>query len=248
MLVSERMKRAVFLGPDETLATAARKLRKDNIGCLPVCEDGRLLGMITDRDIAMRGVADSRDPNHMRVREAMSINAICCAKDDAVEHAAALMHQCHVQRLAVVDADHNLVGVISMRDLEEGSSERRPFEVIFYKEILDHVGLTHHSELMRLSVAHGTKAEAVEAAISQFKAAKQVTKWTAAADGYDVVSIHVGESGESLESLEFTSERDAQIRPRARALWEEAGFPSGQDVQFWEKAAQGVDGENKAER
>ena len=81
MLVRERMKPAVFLEPDETLATAARKLRKDNIGCLPVCQDGRLLGMITDRDIAMRGVADNRDPNHMRVRDAMSVDAICCLKE-----------------------------------------------------------------------------------------------------------------------------------------------------------------------
>ena len=86
MLVRERMKPAVFLEPDESLAAAARKLRKDNIGCLPVCQDSRLLGMITDRDIAMRGVADSRDANHMRVHEAMSVDAICCSKDDSIEN------------------------------------------------------------------------------------------------------------------------------------------------------------------
>lgn len=246
MLVSERIKNAEFLEPDQTLTTAARKLRKDNIGCLPVCQDGRLLGMITDRDIAMRGVADNRNPNHMLVREAMSVDAICCAKKDSVEHAAALMRQSHVKRLAVVDADRHLVGVISMSDLENDGSERRPFEVVFYKEILDHAGIPHHSELMRVSVAQGTKQEAIEAAISHFEETKCVSNWTAAADGYDVLSIHLGESGESLESLELTSERDAQIRPRARVLWEQAGFPEGQDVQFWEKAARGVDGESEA--
>jgi CBS domain-containing protein len=246
MLVSERMKRADFLEPDQTLTTAARKLRKDNIGCLPVCQDGRVLGMITDRDIAMRGVADNRDPNRMRVSDAMSLNAICCSKENSVEEAVALMRQAHVQRLAVVDADRRLVGIISISDLEEGGSERRPFEVTFYKNILDHAGLPHHSELMRVSVAQGTKDEAVHAAIRQFEETRQVTVWTTAADGYDVVSIHLGESGESLESLELTSERDAQIRPRARVLWEQAGFPEGQDVQFWEKAARGVDGESKA--
>jgi CBS domain-containing protein len=246
MLVSERMKNAEFLEPDQTLTTAARKLRKDNIGCLPVCQDGRLLGMITDRDIAMRGVADNRNPNQMLVREAMSVDAICCAKEDSVEHAAALMRQAHVKRLAVVNADRHLVGVISMSDLENDGSERRPFEVLFYKEILDHAGIPHHSELMRVSVAQGTKQEAIEAAISHFEETKCVSSWTAAADGYDVLSIHLGESGESLESLELTSERDAQIRPRARVLWEQAGFPEGQDVQFWEKAARGVDGESEA--
>jgi CBS domain-containing protein len=55
------MKAAVCLKPDETLAAAARLLKRDNIGCLPVCQDGKVLGMITDRDIAMRGVADDRD-------------------------------------------------------------------------------------------------------------------------------------------------------------------------------------------
>ncbi|WP_235026078.1 CBS domain-containing protein [Caballeronia arationis] len=240
------MKPAVFLAPDETLATAARKLRKDNIGCLPVCQDGRLLGMITDRDIAMRSVADNRDPNHMRVRDAMSVDAICCLKEDSAEEAATLMRQAHVQRLAVVNADRRLVGIISMSDLEGGGSERRPFEVIFYKEILGHSGLPHHSELMRVSVAQGTKDEAVQAAIGQFEEATRVKNWTTAADGYDVVSIHVGESGESLESLELTSKRDAEIQPRARVLWEQAGSPEGQDVQFWETAARGVDGESKA--
>jgi CBS domain-containing protein len=246
MLVSERMKSAVFIEPNETLATAARKLRKDNIGCLPVCQDGRLLGMITDRDIAMRSVADNRDANHMLVHDAMSVDAIFCLKEDSVEQATTLMRQAHVQRLAVVNADRHLVGIISMSDLEGGGSERRPFEVIFYKEILDHAGLPHHSQLMRVSVAQGTKDEAVQAAIRQFEETRQVTSWTLAADGYDVLSIHVGESGESLESLELTSERDAEIRPRARVLWEQAGFPEGQDVRLWEKAARGVDGESKA--
>jgi CBS-domain-containing membrane protein len=242
------MKPAIFLEPDETLAAAARKLRKDNIGCLPVCQEGRLLGMITDRDIAMRGVADNRDPNHMRVREAMSLDAICCSKEDSVEQAGTLMRDAHVQRLAVVNADRHLVGVISLTDLEGGGSERRPFEVIFYKEILGHSGLPHHSELMRISVAQGTKQEAVEAAIIQFEETKRVTNWTTAADGYDVVSIHVGEHGESHEVLELTSERDAKIRPRARVLWEQAGVPEGKDAQFWEQAAGEVDSERPPPR
>lgn len=241
MLVSERMKPAVFLEPDESLAAAARKLRKDNIGCLPVCQDSRLLGMITDRDIAMRGVADSRDANHMRVREAMSVDAICCSKDGSIEKAAAVMRDAHVQRLAVVDEERHLVGVISMTDLEGGGSERRPFEVIFYKEVLDHVGLPHHSELLRVSVAQGTKQEAVGTAIRQLEETKRVANWATVADGYDVLSIHVDENGESVEVLEHTSERDAQIRPRARALCEQAGIPEGQDAQFWEQAAREVD-------
>ncbi|SAL85309.1 CBS domain-containing protein [Caballeronia terrestris] len=241
MLVSKRMKPAIFLEPDETLAAAARKLRKDNIGCLPVCQDGRLLGIITDRDIAMRGVAEGRDANNMRVREAMSVDAICCSKDDSIETAAAVMRDAHVQRLAVVDDDGHLVGVISITDLEGGGSERRPFEVIFYKEILDHAGLPHHSELLCVSVAQGTKHEAVASAIVQFEETKRVANWTTIADGYDVLSIHVDENGESVEALEHTFERDARIRPRARILWEQAGNPERQDAKFWDQAAREVD-------
>jgi predicted transcriptional regulator len=235
MLVREKMKAAVFLNPGETVAAAARRLRKDNIGCLPVCQDGRLLGMITDRDIAMRSV-----------REAMSVDAICCTKDDSIEKAATIMREAHVQRLAVINDDRQLVGVISMTDLEGGSSERRPFEVIFYKEILDHAGLPHHSQVMRVSVAQGTKQEAVGAAISQFEETKRVTNWNTVADGYDVLSIHIGETGESIEVLELTSERDAEIRPRAHALWEQAGLPEGQDARFWEQAALDVDSESRS--
>ncbi|MFM0520411.1 hypothetical protein PQR08_23560 [Caballeronia jiangsuensis] len=110
------------------------------------------------------------------------------------------------------------MGVISISDLEGGASQRRPFEVIFYKEILDHVGLPHHNELLSVSIAHGTKQEAVASAIVQFEATKRVASWTAIADGYDVLSIRVNETGKSIESLEHTFDigtgrtRNAQCR------------------------------------
>lgn len=241
VLVRELMKEAVWLQPDETLATAARKLRSDNIGCLPVCDDGRILGMITDRDIAIRGVADGRNVDLMKVREAMSVDVLCCSEDDPIEKAETIMSEAHVHRLAVLNGKQQLVGVISLTDLNGSASERRPFEVIFYKEILGHAGLPHHSELMRVAVAQGTKDEAIRGAIRQFEETKRVGDWKAAADGYDVVSVHVDEHGESVEALELTSVRDGKIRPHAQALWERAGTPEGQEVHFWEQAAAEVD-------
>jgi CBS domain-containing protein len=243
MLVRERMKAAVCLEPEETLAAAARLLKRDNIGCLLVCLDGKVLGMITDRDIAMRGVADDRDSNRMKVSEVMSLDVIRCSKDDSVESAVLTMRTAHVQRLAVIDGDGHLVGIISMSDVEGGASERRPYEVIFYKEILDYAGLPHHTELMRVSVAQGTKQEAVEAAIAQFEKTQHVSNWATVANGYDVVSIHVDANGAQVEELECTSERDARIRPRARTLWEQGGAPEGRDAQFWEQAAGETDAE-----
>ena len=101
--------------------------------------------------------------------------------------------------------------------------------------------MPHHSELMRVAVAQGTKQEAVQAAIAQFEKAQQVSSWAAIANGYDVVTMSVDENGKHIEELECSSERDARIRPRARALWEEAGAPQGRDGQFWEQAANEVD-------
>jgi CBS domain-containing protein len=241
MLVKERMKDAVCVTPDQTLAVAARILKRENIGCLPVCQADTVLGMITDRDIAMRGVADGFDSNVMKVSDVMSLNIIRCGEDDTVESAVLTMHAAHVQRLAVTNGDGHLVGVISMSDVEGGASERRPYEVVFYKEVLGNAGMPYHSELMRVAVAQGTKQEAVEAAIAQFEKAQQVSNWATVANGYDVVTMSVDADGRHLEDLECTSERDTHIRPRAQTLWEDAGAPEGRDVQFWEQAANEVD-------
>jgi CBS domain-containing protein len=132
MLVKEIMKEPVGVQAGEILATAARRLQKDSIGCLPVCEDKRVIGMIIDRDITMRGVADGRNVSQMTVREAMSAEVLFCFDDDPIEQAAALMSERHVHRLAVLDrADPHLVGVISVSDLSGGGSERRPYELTF---------------------------------------------------------------------------------------------------------------------
>ncbi|MBT2795308.1 CBS domain-containing protein [Paraburkholderia strydomiana] len=110
--------------------------KKENIGCLPVCEDRRVIGMITDRDITMRGVADGRNVSQMTVREAMSAEVLFCFDDEPVEQAATLMSQRHVHRLAVLDrTDQHLIGVISVSDMSGGGSERRPYEMSFLQAV-----------------------------------------------------------------------------------------------------------------
>jgi CBS domain-containing protein len=86
--VKEIMKRAVAtIGPDASLAVAACKMRNRDVGCLPVVDGERLLGIITDRDIVVRGVAEALDPHRARVREAMSTIAIAGSPDQTVEEA-----------------------------------------------------------------------------------------------------------------------------------------------------------------
>ncbi|WP_297350973.1 CBS domain-containing protein, partial [Paraburkholderia sp.] len=189
-------------------------------------------------------VASKRDVSQMTAREAMSAEVLFCFGDDQVEQAATIMSENHVHRLAVLDReDRHLIGVISLSDIGGSASQRRPYEVIFHKIFTDHRGHPHRSELMRVSVAQGTKAEAIATAISQFEEMNHLKAWHQLADGYDVTSVRVDEGGATVEEREPTSEREARILRRARDLWERAGTPEGRDVQLWEQAAGEIDRE-----
>lgn len=190
------MHRAVCIDPQESVAAAARKLRDENVSCLAVCRGAKAIGMLTDRDIAIRAVAQGRAPYEMTVREAMSVDALSCAPNDTVEQAACLMRQAHVRRLVVVDRDACVVGVVSANDIGASDvagfeSKPLPFEVVFYKEVVDHFGRTHRSELMRVRVARGPRDEAIRTAMSEFEQMRQIDRWDALADGYDVISDRI---------------------------------------------------------
>ncbi|WP_158660434.1 CBS domain-containing protein [Paraburkholderia terrae] len=242
MLVRDVMKEPVCVQAEETLDAAARTFKKENVGALPVCRDSKVIGMITDRDVTMRGVADARDVTRMTVREAMSVDVLYCFADDPVEEAERIMRERHVQRLAVLDRDdEHLIGIISLTSMSGDTSERRPYEVTFHKTFLDNRGRPHHAELMRVTVAQGTKEEAIRSAIHQFEEMNHVKVWHQLADGYDVTSVHVDACGDTVEEREPTSEREASILTRAHDLWELAGRPQNRDKQFWEQAAGDVD-------
>jgi CBS domain-containing protein len=105
------------VGPDATLVEAARKMRSLDVGALPVCQGDRMIGMVTDRDIAVRAVADGCDPNVTAVRQAMSDEPVFCYEDETVESAAALMERKQIRRLPVFDRNKRAVGIVSLGDL-----------------------------------------------------------------------------------------------------------------------------------
>lgn len=112
--------------PDATLQEAARRMRDLDVGPLPVCGDNdRLAGMITDRDIAVRAVAEGKDPKTAKVREAMSAKIIYCFEDQAMEEAARMMQQRQVRRLVVLNRDKRLVGIVSLGDLATEAGDRQ---------------------------------------------------------------------------------------------------------------------------
>jgi len=118
MQIQEIMTRSVdLIDPDATICEAARKMRADNIGALPVGENDRLIGMVTDRDIAMRAVAEERTAGNTTVREVMSERVAYCYEDDDASHVAELMAKHQVRRLPVINRDKRLVGIVSLGDL-----------------------------------------------------------------------------------------------------------------------------------
>lgn len=118
MLVRDIMSRDVRVGsPDDDLQKAAAAMEHDDFGVLPIIENERLVGMLTDRDIAVRAVARGLTPSQCRVREIMSVEVEHVYDDDSVEDAARLMSQTRVRRLPVLDRDEHLVGIVSLGDM-----------------------------------------------------------------------------------------------------------------------------------
>lgn len=112
-------------GVDDTLVDAARKMRDLDVGALPICgDDNRLAGMITDRDIVVKCLADGGDPGSAKVGDYAQGKPVTIGADDAVEEALATMSSHGVRRLPVIDG-HDLVGMVSQADVARHLPEAR---------------------------------------------------------------------------------------------------------------------------
>lgn len=117
MNVSEVMTAQVeTISPQQTVGDAAQLMQQLDTGVLPVGENDRLVGMVTDRDIVIRVVAQGRGPD-AQVREAMSESVLYCFEDDSIEDAAKQMGEAQVRRLPVMNRKKRLVGIIALGDL-----------------------------------------------------------------------------------------------------------------------------------
>jgi CBS domain-containing protein len=119
MKLSEIMTReVVVIQPDDSLQSAAKKMRDRNIGFLPVLDGEELLGVLSDRDITIRALADGMDVAVMLGRDLMTTPAIYCFEDQDVSEAAKIMAENQIRRLVVLSRDDkHVVGVISLGDL-----------------------------------------------------------------------------------------------------------------------------------
>jgi CBS domain-containing protein len=118
MLVKDIMTaHAEWIGAGATLREVARKMREQDIGCLPVGDNDRLIGMITDRDICCRAVAEGLDPTTTKAKDVMSKGIVWCYDDQTDAEAITLMEDKKIHHLPVLNRRKRIVGVLSLGDL-----------------------------------------------------------------------------------------------------------------------------------
>lgn len=118
MIVKDLMSARVTSVPAQaSLLDAARRMKEEDVGCLPVTDGRTLVGLVTDRDIAVRGVAAGRHPARTTVAQVFTRGAITCRFDDDVDVAVQLMRERGVRRLLVSDEGQRLAGIVSLGDL-----------------------------------------------------------------------------------------------------------------------------------
>jgi CBS domain-containing protein len=115
---------------DKTVADAARVMKQEDAGVVPVTENGRLTGMVTDRDIAIRVVAEGKDPQSTPVREVASQNLVTVDPQQDLDEALRLMAQHQVRRLPVVEEDGRLVGVVAQADVARHGDDTKTGQVV----------------------------------------------------------------------------------------------------------------------
>jgi len=113
------------ISPDATIREAAQKMREGDFGMMPVAENDRMIGAISDRDIALRAIAEGKGPD-TQVRDVMSQGIAWAYEDDSVDHAAEIMSEHQVRRLPVVNRQKRLVGIVALGDFAVESSDLEP--------------------------------------------------------------------------------------------------------------------------
>lgn len=139
MEIAKAMHRhADWASADTPVSEVAKMMQKDDIGAVPVGKDDKLIGMITDRDIALRVVAAGRDPAKTTAEEIMTRGIVYCRTTETVEDAIHLMDQKKIRRLPVIDENKKLVGMLSLGDVSHAVSRELSGELL-------HAIADHHS-------------------------------------------------------------------------------------------------------
>jgi CBS domain-containing protein len=116
--------------PSAPISIIARTMKEKDIGAVPITDNGQLVGIVTDRDIAVRALADGRDATKLSAKDVMTKNVACCQATDTARAAARLMEERQVRRLPVLDAKKKLIGMVSLGDLAQAASAELSGKVV----------------------------------------------------------------------------------------------------------------------
>ena len=131
MKVKDVMHRGVaWVEPNTSIRDVAKMMRDNDIGSVPVGENDRLVGIVTDRDIICRGIADGADLSVLCARDVMSKPIIYCRADDELEQAIRIMEKNKIRRLPVIDKNKRLAGMLALGDISQIGGEDMAGEVM----------------------------------------------------------------------------------------------------------------------
>lgn len=115
-------KGVVWVSPDVSLIDIAKKMHEQDIGALPVGENDKLIGMVTDRDIVCRGIAPGKDLSTLKARDVMTKGITYCNEDHDLQEALELMEKNKIRRLPVIGENKRMVGILSLGDISHAAS------------------------------------------------------------------------------------------------------------------------------
>jgi CBS domain-containing protein len=123
-------KGAEWVGPQTSVTEIAKKMRELDVGSIPVGENDRLIGMVTDRDIICRGVGNGGDVNKLTARDVMTKGIVYCRDRDSLDEALGIMESKKIRRLPVIDDSKRLVGMLSFGDISHAASPKDAGELM----------------------------------------------------------------------------------------------------------------------
>ncbi len=131
MKVKDAMhKGAEWVDPETPVSEVAKKMKKFDVGAIPVGENDRLIGMVTDRDITCRAVASAKDCTKLKVRDVMTKGIVYCSDTEDLDDALRIMEQKKVRRLPVINEKMRMVGMLSLGDISHAASHELAGEVV----------------------------------------------------------------------------------------------------------------------
>jgi CBS domain-containing protein len=188
MKIQEIMKtELVTVDPEMPVVEAAKRMRDHSLGLLPVIEDEQLIGVVTDRDLTVRVLAEGLDASRTLIRDIMSIEIICGFPEEPVESAEARMAEEGVRRLPVIDQDRHLLGIVRATHFKGGASTKTAKQVTFVRAKTDSYGRPHDVPLRTLYVTGArSKEQAAEKAVEAFQKELGPAPWSDVATGVQV--------------------------------------------------------------